>query len=291
MVVVPPAQRKALRSRLSAEDFEFRTVPHALFSVKGQEIVATLYESGKLVVQGRDPELFLERFVGSSASATKPAGRTRAAEPPLWPADRTIVGSDEVGKGDYFGPLVVAAVRLEPALVEKLVHSGVTDSKKISDERALRLGAALRTLVPYAVRRLDPPDYNRTYCRRGQLNDMLADLHASAIRELAGRGDSVLVDRFAAARLLEERLADLELDLVQRPRAEEHSAVAAASVIAREEFLRALAELSEQYALDLHKGAGAPVDVAARAFVRLHGRERLGEVAKLHFRNTEKLRL
>lgn len=279
----------ALRKQLAAADYEFRTVPHALFSVKGPGLVATLYESGKLVVQGNDPDLFLARFVPHAAPDRKERGALapKAQDPP---AERTIIGSDECGKGDYFGPLVVVAVRLEPHLVDKLERSGVTDSKKLSDERALRLGGALRSLLPCAVRRLDPLEYNRVYTRPGQLNDILADLHAAAIRELAGQGDSVLVDRFANPRLLEQRLADLELDLVQRPRAEENTAVAAASVVAREEFLRALCELSERHAVDLHKGAGPPVDASAREFLRLHGWDRLGEVAKLHFRNTAKLR-
>lgn len=288
VLVVPPNERKALRDRLPAEEFEFRSVPHALFSVKGHDIVATLYQSGKLVVQGRTPEAFVERYVRSAmpgTSARKPAAA------PLAPPERVVVGSDECGKGDYFGPLVVVAVRLEPGFGEQLTRSGVTDSKKLSDERALRLGGALRSLLPFAVRRLDPPEYNGIYCRKGQLNDMLADLHAAAIRELAQPGDCVLVDRFASETLLQKRLGDLRIDLIQRPRAEEHPAVAAASVLAREEFLRALAELSEGFAIDLHKGAGPPVDVAARAFLRLHGKERLRDVAKLHFRNTEKLGL
>jgi ribonuclease HIII len=289
VVIVPPAERQALRGRLPAGEFEFRSVPHALFSAKGADVVATLYRSGKLVVQGRDPALFLERYVGAAA---RPAPKTARDDPPpeTWvAAGRTVVGSDECGKGDYFGPLVVCAVRLEPQLAEKLAASGVTDSKKLGDERALRLGGALRGLLPFAIRRLDPPEYNRRYRRAGQLNELLADLHAEAIRELTEPGDSVIVDRFASATLLDRRLADLGVELVQRTRAEAHPAVAAASVVAREEFLTALRELSEQHAVELHKGAGPPVDEVALEFVRLHGREALGEVAKLHFKNTSKL--
>jgi ribonuclease HIII len=122
------------------------------------------------------------------------------------------------------------------------------------------------------------------------LNPMLADLHARVIRELAAPGTRVVVDQFAAAGVLERALRGLDVRLEQRPRAESTEiAVAAASVLAREEFLRALAQLSEVWGLDLAKGAGTPTDRAARRFVALHGADKLGHVAKLHFRTTQKV--
>jgi ribonuclease HIII len=166
----------------------------------------------------------------------------------------------------------------------------VTDSKKLSDDACRRLGPALMGRFEHAIERLDPPAYNVEHARQKNLNPMLADLHGRAIRQVAEAGDRVVVDRFANERLVAGRLAGLDVELIQTPRAESlEPAVAAASVIARHVFLEALAELSEAFALDLHKGAGAPTDHAARAFVALHGRERLGEVAKLHFKNTDKL--
>jgi ribonuclease HIII len=119
---------------------------------------------------------------------------------------------------------------------------------------------------------------------------MLADLHARAIRRLARPGDHALVDKFADERLIGSRLSDLDLQLEQRVRAESEPAVAAASVIAREHFLLAMKRLSDEAGVDLAKGAGEPTDRAAREYVRLHGFEGLGRVAKLHFKNTQKLR-
>ena len=281
VVQVPPADRARLRARLELGVFEHRTVPHALFSVKGEGAVATLYTSGKLVVQGEEPAVFVERFLGYGAPAER-----EAAEPREEGDERTTIGSDECGKGDYFGPLVVAAVRLEPGESGKVRASGVRDSKTLSDESALRLGGALRGVFAHAVVRLDPEEYNRVHERPGHLNAMLADLHARAIRELHRPGVRVVIDQFGPEGLMRERLEGLDLELHQRPRAEEIPAVAAASVIAREEFLTALRALSEEFAVDLHKGAGEPVDRAARRFVSLHGREALGRVAKLHFKNT-----
>src|SRR5690606_3978027 len=112
VVVVPPAERAALRERLAAEAFEFRPAPHALFSVKGHDVVATLYSSGKLVVQGRDPAVFVGRFL---EGAELPERAPKEGGGPMRTLEVPTVGSDECGKGDYFGPLVVAAVRLEPA--------------------------------------------------------------------------------------------------------------------------------------------------------------------------------
>jgi ribonuclease HIII len=200
-----------------------------------------------------------------------------------------MIGSDESGKGDYFGPLVVAAVRLDAELAEKLAGGEVRDCKLMSDESVLRVGAALRANVPHAIARLDPPAYNAEHGRVRNLNPMLAALHAKAIRELAKPGMFVVVDQFAKEAVLLKALDGLDIRLEQRVRGEEILAVAAASVIAREQFLVALSELSEEFAVDLAKGAGPPVDRAARQFVALHGREKLGAVAKLHFKNTLKL--
>jgi ribonuclease HIII len=165
----------------------------------------------------------------------------------------------------------------------------VRDSKQMTDEACLRLGAALRGSVPHAIAQLSPPDYNAAHARYKNLNPLLADLHAKAIREIAGPGMRVLVDQFANAKVMEKALAGADIKLVQHPRAESVPAVAAASVIAREMFLTGLRELSEQCAIDLSKGAGAPVDQAARRFIALHGFEKLGTVAKLHFKNTQKV--
>jgi ribonuclease HIII len=280
VLVVAPAERQRLARELAETSLEQRSVPHALVSVKGEGVVATLYASGKLVVQGEDPDLFCERYLGARAGPARSAP-SEVLEP--------AVGSDEVGKGDYFGPLVVAAVRLSPEQSRELAGSRVGESKAISDESALRLGAALRARYPHAIAELLPEDYNRRYVA-GRLNELLADLHARAIGELARAGDLVVVDQFAREDLLERRLASHGLRLVQRPRAEELPIVAAASVIARERFLLALAALSEEAGLDLHKGAGAPVDRAGAELARLHGLEGLARFAKLHFKNTERIR-
>lgn len=297
VLAMPAARGNELKRALGEQNFEFRPVPHALFSAKGEGVVATLYASGKLVIQGAEPELFIERYVGDDARPAASSSRGSSASTSEHAADPTaaaferepLIGSDECGKGDYFGPLIVVAVRLEAGEAQRMKRGEVRDSKTLSDEACLRLGAALRGQVTHAIARLDPPRYNQLHQRKGQLNAMLADLHAEAIGKLARPGIRVLVDKFADARLLETRLAALNIALEQRVRAEAFTAVAAASIIAREQFLLALKQLSDDFGVDLHKGAGDPVDRSARRFVALHGMQGLANVAKVHFKNTQKI--
>jgi ribonuclease HIII len=282
VVQLPPAEQARLARALEGGEFEPRTVEHARFSVKGQGVIATLYRSGKLVVQGSEVQLFAQRYLGSLPAA-------HANDPPIEVGERTLIGSDEAGKGDYFGPLVVVALRADAHERAELVRAGVADSKTLSDERVRMLAPALEGRYDFAAEVLLPEDYNREHARHGSLNPLLAELHARCIRRLAQPGLLVLVDKFADERLVASRLAGLELELFQKTKAEREPVVAAASVIARNLFLEGLKKLSEESAVDLHKGAGEPTDRSAREFVRLHGREGLGRVAKLHFKNTQKL--
>lgn len=282
-----PAAQARLERELSSGDFERRSVEHARFSVKGAGVVATLYRSGKLVLQGSEVRLFAERYLADARAA---AGAGEPADAPIQVGERTLIGSDEAGKGDYFGPLVVVALRADPQERAELVRAGVADSKTLSDERIRTLAPALEQRYASAAEVLEPADYNREHPRFKSLNPLLAELHARCIRKLAQPGALVLVDKFAADELVASRLAGVDVELHQRTRAEREPVVAAASVIARHLFLEGLKRLSEECAVDLHKGAGEPTDRSAREFVRLHGREALGRVAKLHFKNTQKIR-
>jgi ribonuclease HIII len=254
--------------------------------VKGEGVVATLYDSGKLVVQGSEPERFLVRFTDEPAPAPprplRPLTKTVTATEP-------IVGSDEAGKGDWFGPLVVAAVRIDIEEAGEIAEFGVADSKSLSDTRVLRLAALLRDRVSHSVVRIDPPEYNRRYPTYPGLNEFLTDLHVEAIREVGKDEDRVIVDQFAWGNPVQMGLSDTKLRVEERPRAEEELAVAAASVLARAEFLLAIMELSERNGMELFKGAGPLTDRAGARFVIEHGEAKLAQVAKLHFKNTLKV--
>ncbi|MEZ6015941.1 MAG: ribonuclease HIII [Planctomycetota bacterium] len=291
VVNVPKAQHAALRARIGVGPFEFRAVPHAVFSVKGAGAVATLYSSGKFVVQAADPRAFLASWTDLEAAG--PGAAPAAAESPSdAPIDVgvPVTGSDEAGKGDYFGPLVVAAVRVPDAgLMAQIGAWGVTDSKALSDSRALQLGHHLRGVVEHAIERLDPIEYNAEWDAAGSLNPLLAGLHGKVLAQLAQRGEAVVVDQFERHGLVARAVAPLGVRLTEVPRAERHAAVAAASVLARQEFLLGLQELSERFDVQLRKGAGEPVDEAAALIVREHGSGALERVAKMHFKNTQKV--
>ena len=205
--------------------------------------------------------------------------------------DKGHVGVDESGKGDYFGPLVVAACYVGPEHLAEL--EGVVDSKKLTDLQALRLGSVIKRFCPHAVVVVGPAKYNELYAKIGNLNKLLAWGHARAIEDVLAKVqcDHVISDQFADPAGLRRALMQKgsQVRLESRVRAEADIAVAAASVLARAAFLRRLKELGEQWEMVLPKGAGPNVDHAARAFVARKGRDNLGSVAKLHFKTTQKI--
>ncbi|MEO1698016.1 MAG: ribonuclease HIII [Planctomycetota bacterium] len=294
---IPKAGFGPLERRIAGGPFEFKSVPHAVFSARGEGVVATLYASGKFVVQGATVDTFLARWteLGRSDAAAprsaskKSSSKTGAGEPAL-ALEPPVTGSDEAGKGDFFGPLVVAAVRADADGLALLEELGVADSKTLTDGRALKLGATLRERVPHSVVRVDPAEYNERYPTYTGLNPFLADLHAEAIGALAQQGENVVVDQFERKGLVRAALGPLASRLTEVPRAERHPAVAAASILARQEFLLGLAELSEEAGVALHKGAGPPVDEVGVRLVRAQGEGALHTFAKLHFKNLQKIR-
>lgn len=215
------------------------------------------------------------------------------------------IGTDEAGKGDYFGPLVVAAVYVDAACREVLSTSGVVDGKKLSNRRVQHLAELMRCQYERYIVVVEkmPADYNALYSdfrKRGQnLNHLLASLHAEAIHTLADRvgAKHVLVDRFSKNDLITEQLKQQTddkrhpgIEIIQVPKAERDIAVAAASIIARDAFLSGMDALSEKYEIPLPRGSYQVID-AGRKFIRLHGSHALGDVAKLHFSLTDAIRV
>ena len=224
----------------------------------------------------------------------------------------TWIGTDEAGKGDYFGPLVVAAVYVDADCRETLADLGIADGKTLSNRRVRDLAELMRTRYEQhivVVERM-PNAYNSLYNEfrgRGQnLNHFLASLHAEAIHTLATRTDEkhVLVDRFSKDDLITPQLhhpmnsgprsisnsAPLGMKIIQIPKAERDIAVAAASIIARDAFLSGMEALSEEYGICLPRGSYQVIE-AGREFVALHGNDALGDVAKLHFRLTDAVQI
>ena len=200
------------------------------------------------------------------------------------------IGIDESGKGDYFGPLVIAGVYVPHAQEAHLKALGVRDSKTLSDAKATALAVQIRAQCPHAVVAIGPERYNALQTSMKNLNRMLAWGHARALENLLEKVDChrVVADQFGDERFLNNALMSKgrAVTLIQKPRAEEEVAVAAASILARAEFLRRLQELGTRYGVTLPKGASDAVIQAAKKFVEKYGRNELRQVAKLHFRTT-----
>jgi ribonuclease HIII len=202
------------------------------------------------------------------------------------------IGTDEAGKGDYFGDLVVAGVYLDAAMELLAADMGVTDSKKLSDKRAQGIAHEIRAVFPHEIVRISPATYNDLYEKMRNLNRLLAWAHARVIENLLPRTGASLVvsDQFGNAAVLESALLQggRRVRLVQITKGERDLAVAAASIVARATFLQRLDTLSREIGLDLPKGATHVVPTA-RALYQKGGLPLLRRVAKLHFKTTEQV--
>lgn len=204
-----------------------------------------------------------------------------------------LIGVDESGKGDYFGPLVIAGVYLDKEMAEKLAGYGVADSKNLTDKRIKKLAARIKEGCIHSVVTIKNPRYNQLHKKIGNLNKILAWGHARVIENLLDKVDceNALSDKFAKKYLIENALMEKgkEIKLEQRVRAESNLAVAAASILARFEFVSQLHQLSDEYEIELPKGAANHIIDVGQEFVKKHSQKELNQVAKLHFKTTDKI--
>ncbi len=286
------AARIRLTQCLHQGNYRLRTVPHASLAAEGRECQITLYHSGKLVVQGQGAAAWVEFTLEPEVLGQARLGYEKLLHPERISAH---MGIDESGKGDFFGPLVIAAAYVDPPLADAFTKLKVRDSKMITSDRVSeKMAADLRQLLGrrFSIVTIGPRAYNRLYAGFKNVNRLLAWGHARAIENLlAAIPDCprALADQFGPKHRIESALKarGLTIKLEQRHKAESDPAVAAASVLARAAFLQGLRNLGQQAGLDLPKGAAAQVQVAAEKFVLLHGPPALGRVAKLHFKTTD----
>jgi ribonuclease HIII len=211
-------------------------------------------------------------------------------QPELFPAEKGHIGTDESGKGDYFGPVVIAGVFLPEGQEDVLREFGVKDSKRTSDGRARELAEIIKEGYTHSVVSIGPERYNELYAKLRNLNRILAWGHSRAIENILEKVPCrlAITDQFGDKAFVMNALMKKgkRLELVQRPKAEEDMAVAAASLLARAEFLKRLHFLSQDVGVDLPKGASSLVEEAGAKLVRLHGVQILDKVAKKHFKTT-----
>jgi ribonuclease HIII len=287
-------QAATLRSALASRQYTFRDVPYARFAAEKEKTNVVFYESGKLVIQGKGTQEFIEFLLEPEVLKEAKLGYETVLNPDLL---LSRFGVDESGKGDFFGPLCIAGVYVNESVIKAWKDVGIKDSKNISSDKRIRDLADLIQKTPGCVTTVVPignEAYNRLYTKMRSVNTLLAWGHARVIENLMGQRHRMnplpvraISDQFASSKdTVAKALMSMgrEIELVQRHRAEEDVAVAAASILARNEFITRLANLGKQFEMVLPRGASAAVDAAAKEFVAKFGAENLPKVAKMHFR-------
>ncbi|NOZ61716.1 MAG: ribonuclease HIII [Calditrichaeota bacterium] len=281
-----PEQEEQLRSILEQDGFELKPVDHAFWQAQRERVFITFYRSGKVVIRGKNIEDSIEKYLEPLKSTSAVHGLESIENLTRW------AGSDESGKGDLFGPLVIAALFVDKNSEHLLWQKGIQDSKKINDRKITELAFFIRKHFKHTIITLTPTKYNRLYAKFQNLNKLLAYGHAQAIEHLLQKVDCtvVLSDQFGDEKLIREALSlEHKIHLVQKVRAEENLAVAAASILARDKFVQSLEKLAIKYQMSFPAGASQPAQTALQKFIKRHGKEELKNVAKLHFKPIKNL--
>jgi len=214
-------------------------------------------------------------------------------QPELFPPVKGHIGTDESGKGDYFGPLVIAGVFLEDKQQSVLRELGVKDCKGLSDNRVRELAETLKQGYTYSIVAIGPEKYNELYEKLRNLNKLLAWGHARVIENILAKipCSQAITDQFGDRLYVVNALMKKgrTIELIQRPKAEEDLAVAAASILARAEFLKRLYFLSKDLGVDLPKGSSPLAEETGLKLVKLEGIEALAKAAKIHFKLTDRI--
>jgi ribonuclease HIII len=288
-------QAELVQDYLKKQHFQPYEVAHARYAAKSKELNVVFYNSGKLVVQGKGTQDFVQYFLEPDVFKEARLGYEEVLNPKAY---EPHIGVDESGKGDFFGPLVVSAVFATREAFPKFKELKVRDSKTItSDKRAMEMAREIKMMkeCQAEVILIGPEAYNRLHLKMRSVNDLLGWGHARAIENLLSKIDPkksgtvclrALSDQFGNKRIIERALMERgkTIELEQRHRAEEDPVVAAASIVARAEFISALDRMSKQWGVTFPKGASNLVVELGKQLVQEHGPEVLGKVAKTHFR-------
>ena len=292
-VALTAEQADKLRAILERQGFKFEPRPYTLCFGQKPGLTVAVYEKGpKAVIQGKETADFIQFTLEPEV-----LGEARLGYEDLHHPERFTphFGIDESGKGDFFGPLVIAGAYTDDAIARHLLEAGIRDSKSIGSDAQIRKMADAIRATPGVVSEVivvSPEKYNPLYEKIGNLNRLLAWGHARVIENLCERKPdcpSALSDQFANPVVLQRALMakGRKIELRQQTKAESDYAVAAASILAREKFIDWLADAEKKWGLKFPKGASAAVLEAARTLVHQHGPDALRATAKLHFKTTQ----
>ena len=285
-------QVNELRGILEQENYEFKNKDYAVFSAKKDRLNITVYEKGpKVLIQGKETKNFIQFTLEPKILGFAKLGYEEELYPEMF---EPHFGIDESGKGDFFGPLVIAGAYTNKALTRSLIDSGVTDSKKVSDKKIQKLSHIIKNSpgIEYDIIVISPSKYNEIYKSIGNLNKLLAWGHSKCIENLCAKKPDcqrALSDQFAKSSVLESSLGKMgkNINLEQRTKAEEDVAVATASILARNHFVEWMDSASKQYNIEIPKGASMKVKEAGDFLVKAYGVGVLSKIAKLHFKTAQ----
>ena len=305
MIIVYRTSEKLQKKMITyyADKKRAQTPPYAIFQAEDADTVVTLYESGKVMFQGISADIDAKMWAETEKKLTgikinvsegkQKLERTKKTRSEMYKLD--VYGSDEVGVGDFLGPIVVTATYVSKDKAEFVEKLGVRDSKIITDEKIKAITPTLMEEIPYASYTLSCKEYN-DYQKRGyNMNRIKAIIHNKVLFELTQKGyhyDKIVIDQFVYPAKYFQHVKD-EKNIVKNitfmTKAESVcSAVAAASCISRYIFLQEMDKLSKKLGMTVLKGAGKDVDILTAKIVKKYGKEKLQEIAKCNFRNMEK---
>lgn len=285
-----------------------KTPPYAVFQADEADTVVTLYESGKVVFQGisADIDAAMWKQMEQNLNPGKKVEEKKAGEKKKEKKETFVdpkiyhsssIGSDEVGTGDYFGPIVVTASFVAKENIPFLEELGVKDSKKMSDEQIMEIVPKIIQKIPYQSIILNNHEYNEKYSEDINMNKIKAILHNKVLLKMTKQNvnyEYIIVDEFAKSYIYFNylrKVPEVVRNITFLTKGEDKSlAVACASLISRYIFIKEFDKLSQSLGISLPKGAGVKVDEVGRQIVEKYGFEKLREVAKLNFKNTEKIK-
>ena len=284
-----------------------KTPQYAKWQAKDGDTVITLYDSGKIVFQGKDADLASDFWIStekinSGKVDIKSSSDKKKKDKVNNYIDKKIyytssIGSDEVGTGDYFGPIVVTAAFVSKDNIDFLEEIKVKDSKKLTDQQILEIVPKFIKKIPYESIILTNKEYNEKYSSDFNLNKIKAILHNKVLLKLTNRinnYDNIIVDQFAEKFVYFNYLKEsnnVVRNITFLTKGEDkHLSVACASLISRYIFINEFNKLSKELNLKLPKGASDEVDQIGINIVKQYGFDKLKEIAKLNFKNAEKIK-
>lgn len=278
-----PTLVSPLHQYLIETDFAISSPEYTIFSAKKPGLSVTLYQSHKLVIQGKGTDEFVEFYIEPELLKCASSRLIQDTK-----QSKEHIGVDESGKGDFFGPLCTVAVFANREQIQELSNSGIRDSKTLKDDQIAIKANVIKSICSYESIILMPQKYNELYAKFQNLNHLLGWCHATAIENLlkVSPCKRVIIDQFTNEALMKKIVAKkkLDIELVQRVRAEEDVVVAAASILARDAFVKGLASLEKQLQITLHKGAGPKVLAAGVKILMNKGVDFFDQCAKTHFK-------